>query len=154
MFDIKLSSAIATLVEGMLPRFSGEKALVIRLGVTVYDPEMRGDDRQIRETQMVFERKQAHTKVFVADRKDRQEPLVWMLESDHDSCWQEDGVRTPLSKLYFRMCNEVNPDKPPAHLDHYVTIEKVQMFDEGVGIERGPDQFGPGRYLLKGFKGI
>lgn len=42
-------------------------------------------------------------------------PKRWKNTSNHDSCWSSDGLSI-LSKAYFEMCEEVDPDVAPIKL--------------------------------------
>lgn len=61
---------------------------------------------------------------------------AWINTCNHDSCWRSDGVRSPIVKAYFDLCNEVAPKKAPieleatAHIDH-VAIVKIQVKPTG-----------------------
>lgn len=33
---------------------------------------------------------------------------LWKNTSNHDTCWESDGINSPLSELYFTMADEIN----------------------------------------------
>jgi hypothetical protein len=63
---------------------------------------------------------------------------AWQNTSSHDSCWSSDGVRLPITRAYFDLCDKVAPNKAPieltatAHIDH-VAVVKIQVKPVGDG---------------------
>ena len=42
--------------------------------------------------------------------------------SNHDSCWRSDGVNSPISNLYFEMCDEINRQSKEKELEEIAPI--------------------------------
>lgn len=59
----------------------------------------------------------------------------WINTSNHDSCWRSDGVASPLDKLYFHLCDEVQADVPeedkvaPANITVKANFGSVAIFN-------------------------
>lgn len=48
---------------------------------------------------------------------------LWENTSNHDTCWRSDGTDSPLSKLYFNMCDEVNSMREQDGLERKAPVE-------------------------------
>lgn len=100
---IELSSAIPTIVESFLPRFSDSKlGLLFEIDASFRNYTENGEDYDRREClQMLIIRPSNYTKVlfrkvaFVdSGYHDMiKKPITWKKLSDHDSCWRSDGMR-------------------------------------------------------------
>ncbi|TSC60424.1 MAG: hypothetical protein LiPW15_302 [Parcubacteria group bacterium LiPW_15] len=135
-FKMHVVNVITTLVETALPRFSGEKKLLyvlIEAGVTKEKVAVPSHRRFIH---LLFHRPGNHTAVMVAVTDNphfrKEEMKDWRVVSCHDSCWRSDGVESPLSKLYFEMCKEV--DSAAAPRDLWATAQ-FSIFDSPKVVE-------------------
>jgi hypothetical protein len=74
----------------------------------------------------------------------------WQMTSSHDTCYVSDGIDSPVSKLYFKMCEEVNRQRKaggqgeiaPMHMSshaHFQGLKLVEVFTD-------PDPKETGRY--------
>lgn len=113
MVAMDTDHAVATIVEAMLPRFSDlHKVLVMTLEITVR--EKKNFNRyQRRLAHLMFHRPGNYTKVLwnVSREKSRYFDFKeWRVEADHDSCWQSDGIESPLRKLAEDMAREIYLD--------------------------------------------
>lgn len=119
-FKMDVANVVTTLVEGMLPRGSDDKKLLyVILEIEVKKSKSSGYGIQ-KFVHLLFHRPNNYTKVMwnVTDnplmrKGDFQE---WKVTSCHDSCWKSDGVESPLTNLYFKMCDGVDPAARPIDL--------------------------------------
>jgi len=100
---IELSSAIPTIVESFLPRFSDKRlGLLFEIDASFNNYTKNDEDYNRREyLQMLIIRPDNYTKVLF--RKVTfvdggyhvmvKKPITWKKLSDHDSCWRTDGMR-------------------------------------------------------------
>lgn len=97
MVEVHMESAICTMVEAMLPRFSPEDiCLAIQVDMRFY---LHEEDRCASEIiTLVFQRPSNYTKVFAAYGRGFAFEHDYDFESDHDSCWR-DGVGRILRKV-------------------------------------------------------
>lgn len=155
MLKLDLEHAIATLVESLLPKNSGEKALGVRVSVkmALYS-DMECEVH--KEVQFLFQRKMNYTAVFIAMRDKARDPLNFELTSYHDSCWRTDGF-SPLNKLTYLMeralAKEAGRPLESKDINQYVYIDSVKVLDK-VEIEKGPEPYGPNSHILKNYNGI
>ncbi len=116
---MELAEVIATLVEAMLPRFSG-KGKFLYLDLVVRISENLNSDGVAKHIHLLFHRPSNYTKVMWQVSNDprlRMESFKdWKVLSDHDSCWKSDGIGTPLFQLYIEMCRTTNPAAKPVNL--------------------------------------
>ena len=119
-FKMEAADAVATLVEAALPRFSGEKKLLYVLLDVEVTREESSEFGPRRFVHFPFRRPGNYTTVMMTVTNSillRKEEIVdWEVTSCHDSCWRGDGLLSPLSKLYFEMCEEVDPAARPKDL--------------------------------------
>ncbi len=143
MFSIRLSSAIQSLVEVMLP-IGSEHGLFImcdlRLEIEKYKLATSKD------VGFSFYRPTNYTKVFVAesDRWIEPEASAFVLTSDHDSCWRSDGVDSVISRYYFEMAKSIQGKKEIAPKDmwEFVNFHEIKLVK--VEVDRVRDEsYGP-----------
>lgn len=139
MFTVKLDSLICWLVDKNLDRSfdkvirksaSWGKGKITRPGIYLEFPiEVRnwtGKGDNDSEGEYITHRKQVfmvfagNTSVWYQVKNlPLDGKLVWSEfenSSNHDSCWQSDGLRF-LSQEYFDMCKDLDPDKAPIKMD-------------------------------------
>jgi hypothetical protein len=117
MFKLAAHTVITELVDVLLPRGSGpDKGLGIQVvaelnGDAADETAPGASEITIRKyISFVFHRPSNYTKVFVNISNVALPFHVikdWSLESDHDSCWRDDGVRSVLSKEYFAIAKHL-----------------------------------------------
>lgn len=111
---IDLDKAIRVLVEALLPRFSGDK--ILQIGVESTYSHYTETKTKEKKTFIIFlfQREGNYTKVLMEERN---KPFMmydvneWYLTSDHDSCWDSDGVGSQLRKIdqkYSAMFKDAN----------------------------------------------
>lgn len=112
MFAMEVSDVIATLKEQIIPRGQENgKALHVLLDLRMHLYE---DDLEVSRSAFVhFLLHCPHggsTHTFMADGEPyaKLSDLHWENTSNHDSCWRSDGLRTPLSNIYFDMARQIN----------------------------------------------
>lgn len=111
MLEMKIEDAIIAIVEKMLPRWSDKNiGLLITLDLRDNDYGYGEDgNTQVREAKdacttvrFLFHRPHNYTKVLVQysfnngfdfDNRPGKNPVDFKKYSDHDSCWQSDGMR-------------------------------------------------------------
>lgn len=113
MFQADLGEVIADIKKMLIPPGqTNPKALYIRadIGMRVYEPT---DIRRRSFLHFVLYSPfggSVHT--FVAEQNfdghEELNELAWENTSNHDTCWRTDGLRSPISKVYFRMADEIN----------------------------------------------
>ena len=89
------------------------RAVVFTLNVSVSSYE---EDMTFTQNRQMFFLFTGNTTVFVAVPVEderwyswKQIPLeAWKNTSNHDSCWRSDGVQSPMSSVYFEMCEAIN----------------------------------------------
>ena len=129
MFEMKLSDLASALKEQVIPRGQhNEKALYMcfDVGLRIYSP-IEAHCRSLVHILMYCPYGgSVHTFVAEQDFGPTKSPkeLVWENTSNHDSCWRSDGLDTPLSRIYFRMADEINAKREAAG---YETMAPVQM---------------------------
>lgn len=124
MFTLGASHVIPEVVEAMLPRGTRNKVLILTMLASVGRKDEYGasGQRQTRIVHFLFYRPSNYTKVGLLITDGQASLLlardhVWSVVSDHDSCWKSDGVDHHLSRLYFEMCKQVDPDTAPVNLE-------------------------------------
>lgn len=113
--SIRTETAVRTIVEAMLPRWSGDLGLLVSLDVNFYRYDEEGDDKVGKRTMcdFLFIRQMNYTKVLYrewarfTDKTDQ-----WKLIGDHDSCWPDSVSRAiqEVSKEADEICKEVLGD--------------------------------------------
>lgn len=102
MSQMRTTNAVETLVEAMLPRFSGKLGLKFTLDVrwSRYDKATEESVSFRRDVTLLFMRECNYTKVFaqVAEFRSRDECAEWKGIGDHDSEWMS-GVEMLLRNL-------------------------------------------------------
>lgn len=113
MFEMRLSDLVSTIKEQVIPRGQhNEKALYLCLdvGLRVYSPIEASCRSLVHILLYCPYGGSVHT--FVAEQDFGPtmslRELEWDNTSNHDSCWRSDGLDTPLSRIYFRMADEIN----------------------------------------------
>lgn len=133
MIELKAASVIDQLVDKFLDRkvsstynesFTETTApgLVFQLHASIGSHTNGESFTVYRTVWLAFTR---HTSVFVAVQPRDEHwygakdiPVdAWKNTSNHDSCWRSDGIDSPLTSVYFEMCEEVNDLRVAAGLD-------------------------------------
>ena len=138
MTDISMESAIVTLVEWTLPRFTPSQILVVNANLTLRYYGSDDDDFVSKDIYFAISRPSNYTAVLVAicdldeDRSripHNKEGLTnanWRLRSYHDSCWSSDGVGRTLSEvvqsLYDKMDKLTNGNADQTNTNLHVSF--------------------------------
>ena len=61
---------------------------------------------------------------FIAEKEHLYEPSDFKMTSNHESCYRSDGIWSPLSKIYFDMCESINKTRKKRHQK---TMAPIQM---------------------------
>ena len=110
-------STVCNIVESMLPTSTYERlGLQIKLDINAYDygdedTELYDIRSAWREIKFVFVRPSNYTQVYVTVRDNRDQKDSWTLQSDHDSCWRSDGLRS-IFKCVQEVCRLIAPNQP------------------------------------------
>ena len=96
MYIWDISNYLCSIIESILPVHSGERSIVFSLeaGYSRFEDSNCLEDYQ--EFQILVNRKQNYTGVFLRIAKDD-----WKYYSYHDSCWRSDGVQKIVSEIWF-----------------------------------------------------
>ena len=129
--------AIVELVENMLPRGTSDKILYTCVDCSI----SKGEKEARKMFHFIFQRPGSYTTVAMAvsDGIGFSNDLDFKFKSDHDSCWREDGVHSPLMKEYFAMCKEVDPKTAPKDLDCFVTFHGTKVMEGNIQVDRNND---------------
>lgn len=115
LVNMNAESAISSIVESMLPRFSDEKLglhmeIDLRFADHGYGVDGNTRERKPKDVRrfvnFLFVRSSNYTKFFALEAEEgfADSPVYkqseWFMESDHDSCWQ-DAVGSKLNKIHF-----------------------------------------------------
>lgn len=117
IIKMPIEEVVKAFVETLLPRFSDKKKLLqISLDVTAGKPEHSA--KQVRYfVHLLFHRPDNYTKVMWKitgnPREAYNDFTVWVVQSDHDSCWKSDGLSTPMFNLGYKMVKELDPEARP-----------------------------------------
>lgn len=120
MFKIEADAAIKTIVDGMLPKFSGpELGLIVTIDCRVVDrQDLAGPyESEHKEILFLFSRPDNYTTVWYDVIGKPSRSPEWKYLIDHDSCWK-DVMRDTINKVYFEMCESVNPNVAPVSLQN------------------------------------
>ncbi|MBP9822037.1 MAG: hypothetical protein KBC81_01155 [Candidatus Pacebacteria bacterium] len=118
--NMDFEEVASTIVEAMLPRGSGEKkVLVMAFDVRV---SRRGSSARSHQkiAHLLFHRPQNYTKVgwnitdAVNARFDHLDS--WEVMSNHDSCWRNDGISSPMLALVRQMMTEAKVKRDEADI--------------------------------------
>lgn len=119
LLTMDFESVVSTIVEAMLPRGSGQhKVLVMAFDVRVVRRGNYATRPHQRIAHLMFQRIQNYTKVgwsvtdTVGARFDRL--TSWEIKSDHDSCWRNDGVYSPMAQLVYEMAEAAGLNRADA----------------------------------------
>jgi hypothetical protein len=119
MLNLDLAHTICTIKDTLLSRDCSDrsKGLVVSTDISM------GDSKRA-SVHFVFA---GNTSVWFAVSKSLQRwddiPIEeWENTSNHDSCWRNDGVRSPLVHLYFDWAREINPDKAPKDIRQFCVL--------------------------------
>ena len=125
MFNIRLGSALCSIVEAMLP-IGSEHGLFIMCDMRLENEKTH--KRNSTDLVFIFYRKTNYTKVFVAQSEKWIEPEAesFKLSSDHDSCWRTDGVDSVISNHFFRMADQVRGKQAPKDLWEFVNLHEIK----------------------------
>ena len=144
------------MIQSIFPRFSDSmKGIVVKAALAVSEPYGQAEDQNDPKTEyldvwFLFRRASNYTDVWVAypdHRTSTYKDLSWEHVVTHDSGWR-DGVRTVLSRQYFRMCRAVGNDRvAPKNMD--ITLQDFSV--EDVSMRKvTPDPDNTYRYLVEG----
>jgi len=80
-------------------------------------------------------------------------PSDFKMTSNHDSCYKSDGIWSPLSKIYFNMCESINELRKERHKKEIAPIQMgshASIWDmKTVMVDLIPDPDHPGGYWKK-----
>jgi hypothetical protein len=117
MFEMKLSDLVSDIKEQVIPRGQDNKKalyLCFDVGLRVYGPEYIEAGRRSLVHILLYCPYGGSVHTFVAEKSfgpyGPVSKLEWENTSNHDSCWRSDGVDSPLSRIYFRMADEINKE--------------------------------------------
>jgi hypothetical protein len=121
MIYLPVENTVASIVEGMLPRFSDNNLgllITVQLDITDYGYGKDGNTLERKQfgirryVHLIFTRPSNYTKVFVWIPEGGKtgldlfpqyaKDIVWDLVCDHDSCWK-DGFKQSISDCYNKM---------------------------------------------------
>lgn len=144
VLTIAADFALANIVEAMLPRGgsllenrqferAGDplRALYISVRITLHvfsEEDGDEDDREHREAHLIFCWPSNYTKVWStvsADARIRVKPEMFVMRSDHDSCWRTDGMRD-LTEAYFDALGKLRDRHPGAKIHEFNTIDTIE----------------------------
>ena len=156
MLTMRIENAIRTLVEAMLPRFSGTLGLEVTLDLrwSRYSEDGEHDKNFRKEVRLLFMRESNYTKVFarVSDFGNRQKTDQWKLIGDHDSEWMSgvENLFRNLEREAWEWDREESPGQTTGPSEHFgFSIFSEPTFREGVKYELlpGQDRYG-GEYTV------
>jgi len=149
MVDVRLSHAVCAFVDAILLRSDFRKRshedpdrlVSVSLDVRLKN---KATGRSVsRVVRFLFSRPSNYTRVLFCV-SERFHPLAsaendWQDVSYHDSCWRDDGVGTPLSRVYFEMADAIRNEAPPCDMEQTayvmdvaeVTIAKLVPINDG-----------------------
>jgi hypothetical protein len=109
---IYISQAIQAIVEAMLTEKTVNKLLFIsvRCGYNYFSNGISIEQNDFT-CNFIFHRPSNYVKVLFKE-SDRIFVNPWDLtemefKSDHDSCWREDGISTPLNQVHWKHCDKL-----------------------------------------------
>lgn len=111
--NTKLSDSIISIVESFLPVGTKDKVLVLAIDARVHFYFKTKEISAIRGIHIAIYRPDNYTKVIMAiEDKDLpsfifNKDLPFVFKSDHDSCWRDDGLSSPLFKVTHEMVKEL-----------------------------------------------
>jgi len=142
--EMRVEDAIRTMVEAMLPRFSGTLGLEIVLDLAWEDYSQEDGKRMRREVRFLFMRECNYTKVFtqVSDLSVKRTPRSpmeeWTLVGDHDSEWSS-GINSTLRNLQREAETLFGDIRPGTHFNFSIFTEpnfKTVAYELIAGQER------------------
>lgn len=147
---IDLSSALISIVDYFLPRFTEGKVLcaTIRVSVNYRDSKTKVDG-VFNSIHFAFYRPTNYTTVIMAVGPNDLSALKFnpaakfRFTSDHDSCWKNDGVTSPLFNLTCNMVNKIKengaPDLPVDQYSWFVNIVDLNILPGKILVDRYND---------------
>jgi len=149
MLDIKMANIIQQLTDQFLDRSvtttmtdylydtGNMKRVGLMFHITASVAKYSNDKDTVETSRNIFFLLCGNTNVWIAEQDPHKEerrwgginsiPLdAWKNTSNHDSCWRSDGVESPLSQIYFDMCDEVNRQLPE---EDRVAPKDLSMFN-------------------------
>lgn len=137
MWQLKVDHAVSAVVEAMLPRFSGNRGVLVTLDLRVSDYSEDDDNFECETAHLLFVRPNNYTKVMCALGTQLYEvkPEDWKMTSDHDSGWTSDGFRM-LDKVYWDLREKVPKGKADCWIRAIkeVTVELEEYKDPNRGL--------------------
>ena len=125
---VDMRSAIETLVEVMLPRFSRDIGLMVTINAryAVYSKDGE-DDKEIRQDIVFLIMRPCNfTQVYVQKGRTscfgvRSETPIWKQVADHDSCWPS-GIDTVLSKIHSESFEMLGREFPDVKVSEFISF--------------------------------
>ena len=153
MLSIKLSQAIPTIVEAMLPRFSFNK-VILAITLDLRDEDLDTNKSAATIMRFLFHRPSNFTKVLVhyefnnfnkRDGRLSRDPVYYEKYSDHDSCWRSDGLTIlsehwkEVEKFFNKHPSEINSFYSFSIFDpiRYLELNELTLDRQDDGYTRG-----------------
>ena len=158
-FDVSMMiSSIKECFESLMPevKYDGNK---VKAPGVLYTFDFRINDNRISMKSIQLSRivhillVYPHA-VFISEKNDYVTvPEDFRMTSNHNSCYKSDGIWTPVSKIYFDMCEKINHIRKGRHMEELSPIEmdsnayiwKMKM----VTVDLVPDPDNPDGYWKK-----
>ena len=140
----ELANSIIAITEAFLPRSTRDKILCISVDARVHDWLKQKEISSIRGIHIAIYRPSNYTKVVMAVNHDIaftfDQSLHFEYKSDHDSCWRDDGLRSPLFNIKQEMVEELckkgaNP-RPFDDYSWFVGISSIKIIPGSINVDR------------------
>ena len=140
----ELANSIIAITEAFLPRSTRDKLLCVSVDARVHDWLKQKEISSIRGIHIAIYRPSNYTKVVMAVNHDIaftfDQSLRFEFKSDHDSCWRDDGLRSPLSNIQCEMVKELSEkgadSKPFGLYSWFVGISSIKIIPGSINIDR------------------
>jgi len=145
--QMNMKDAIVTIVESFLTPFTPHQVLCFAIDSRLhyYDNEVK-HIHYTKGLYIAIHRPSNYTRVIIAEEK-KNLPVFkfdpnadFVYKSDHDSCWKDDGISSPLFKSVCHMVSEIQklgaPDLPFNQYSWYNHISEIKLVPGRIEIER------------------
>ena len=136
MFETRITSIISDIVDTVLIRDNYElvKGGAIKKPGIIFKLSFRASSdkthKNLWENAIVLFT--GNTSVFYAIGKETHKTslneIQWINSSNHDSCWNTDGLNW-IDQLYFKMCQEADPNTAPINVNTICSFRIGPIFE-------------------------
>jgi len=143
---IELADSIISIVDFVLPNPVQDKVLCISIDARVHDWKSQKEVSAIRGIHIAIYRPSNYIKVIMAIDNEHvpafsfNKNLQFEFKSDHDSCWRDDGLRSPISKVACEMVDEIvkkgAKTKPFAVYSWFVGVSSINLVSGSIKVDR------------------